>query len=536
MRILSFWIIFLLFSLTLQSQTLLDDFEGGGSINSWFGDACGMDVNFSNPYQQGLNTSATVLRYDDTGGQYANVRFDVSQNFDLTTLNSFKLLVYVPSNGISGNQPNQVSLKLQDGTLAQPWSTQTEIIKPIVLDQWQELTFDFENDSYINLDSNSLPPVQRTDFNRVVIQLNGENNNDLVVAYIDDIVNLSIADTDPVFDQLVWFDEFDGSGAVDTSKWFHQTQLPNGTSWYNGEVQHYTDRIDNAYVAGGYLNIVAQKESFTDQGVTKQYTSARLNSKFAFTYGKVEIRAKLPSGVGTWPALWMLGKNVNEDGGYWDLQGFGTQDWPACGEVDIMEHWGTNQNYVQSAIHTPSSFGGTVNLGGQTIPTASTAFHIYTLEWSDQKMKFSVDGVQHYTYNPSVKDSSTWPFDAEQYILLNVAILPSIDPAFTSGAMQIDYVRVYQESALSNPVFNDKDTFLMTPNPVEHQLNIQLQTPLPEVAIRIVSRNGREVSRSIHIVYDGHLKLHVSNLHSGLYFIQLISEGQVIGVRKFIKR
>ena len=245
------------------------------------------------------------------------------------------------------------------------------------------------------------------------------------------------------FTNLVWSDEFNGTGAITSANWYQQTQLPNGDSWYNGEVQHYTSRQVNANVSSGTLKIVAKKETFTDQGITKQYTSARLNSKFAFTYGRVEVRAKLPIGGGTWPAIWMLGKNVIEPGAYWTST-YGTANWPACGEVDIMEHWGNNQNYVQSAMHTPSSFGGTVNLGGQTIATASSDFHIYTLEWTAQKMVFSVDGVVHYTYNPIVKDATTWPFDAPQYILLNVAMQPAINAAFTQSSMEVDYVRVYQ--------------------------------------------------------------------------------------------
>ena len=107
-----------------------------------------------------------------------------------------------------------------------------------------------------------------------------------------------------------------GPQAIDADKWFHQTRLPDGNAWFNGEVQHYTDRLDNSYVSDGTLKIVAKKETFTDQNRTKQYTSARLNSKYAFTYGRVEVRAKLPEGAGTWPAIWMLGKNINENGGY----------------------------------------------------------------------------------------------------------------------------------------------------------------------------------------------------------------------------
>ena len=254
-------------------------------------------------------------------------------------------------------------------------------------------------------------------------------------------ITVYVQDTGP---QIVWADEFDGSGAINTTNWFHQTQLPAGGSWYNGEVQHYTNRTDNSNVSGGNLNIIAKKEEFTDQGHTKQYTSARLNSKFAFTYGRVEVRAKLPTGVGTWPAIWLLGRNINEAGAYWETQGYGAVSWPDCGEIDIMEHWGNNQNFVQSAIHTPSSYGGTINHGGQTIATASSAFHVYAMEWTEEQMVFSVDDVVHYTYNPTVKNADTWPFDAEQYIILNIAIEPGIDPAFTQSAMEIDYIRVYQ--------------------------------------------------------------------------------------------
>lgn len=245
------------------------------------------------------------------------------------------------------------------------------------------------------------------------------------------------------FTNLAWSDEFNVDGAINSSNWHHQTQLPNGGNWYNGEVQHYTNRQANSNVSAGTLKVTAKKENFTDQGVTKQYTSARLNSKYAFTYGRVEIRAKLPTGAGTWPAIWTLGKNIIESGAFWSAT-HGTVSWPACGEIDIMEHWGYNQNYVQSAMHTPSSYGGTVNLGGQTIPTASSEFHVYTLVWTSQKMVFSVDGIEHYTYNPTVKNSSTWPFNNPQYLLLNVAMQPAISPSFTQSAMEIDYVRVYQ--------------------------------------------------------------------------------------------
>ncbi len=247
------------------------------------------------------------------------------------------------------------------------------------------------------------------------------------------------------FDTLVWSDEFDGEGAIDPEKWFHQTQLPPGGSWWGGIIQHYTNREDNSYVKNGMLHLVAKKETFDDQGHSKEYTSARLNSKFAFTHGRVEIRAKLPEGIGTWPAIWMLNTNIDEDGAYWDNQGLGQVKWPTCGEIDILEHWGKNQNYVSSAVHNASSYGYKVeNLGGQNISDASNEFHMYTLEWSEEKMVFSVDGVTHFTYEPSDKNSKTWPYNSDYYLILNIAIEADIDPSFTESALEVDYIRIYQ--------------------------------------------------------------------------------------------
>lgn len=247
------------------------------------------------------------------------------------------------------------------------------------------------------------------------------------------------------YHNLVWSDEFNGEGKLDPEKWFHQTQLPPGGSWWGGIIQHYTDSDTNTYMENGYLNLVAKKETLTNQGETKHYTSARLNSKYAFTYGKVEVRAKLPKGVGTWPTIWMLNTNIDEDGAYWDNKGLGTTKWPNCGEIDIIEHWGKNQDYVSSALHNGSSYGGHVkNVGGRKIKNVSDDFHIYALEWTSEKMVFSVDGVNHYEYNPKVKNTKTWPYDSDYYLILNIAIEPNIDPNFSESPMLVDYIRIYQ--------------------------------------------------------------------------------------------
>jgi len=237
------------------------------------------------------------------------------------------------------------------------------------------------------------------------------------------------------YNKLIFSDEFDTETTTspDDSKWKYD--LGNGQGgWGNNESQYYTNRTDNVKVEDGLLKITAKKESY----LGSEYTSTRMKTqgKFDFTYGRVEVKAKLPSGGGTWPAIWMLGSNIT------------SVSWPACGEVDIMEHVGNNQGTVSSAMHTPSSYGGTVNHDSQYFDDVSTAFHVYAVEWTDEKMVFSVDDKVHYTYNPSTKDSSTWPYDAPQFIILNVAMGGgyggAIDSDFSSSTMEIDYVRVYQ--------------------------------------------------------------------------------------------
>ena len=244
--------------------------------------------------------------------------------------------------------------------------------------------------------------------------------------------------------RLIWSDEFNYDGAPDSSKWYHQTVIPDGKSWFNDEIQHYTDRELNSTVLDGLLRITLKKERYSDAGVVKGYTSARLNSKFTFKYGIIEVRAKLPKGEGTWPAIWLLNKNIQEKGAFWETKGYANTSWPECGEIDIMEHWGSNQNYIQSAVHTSTSFGNTVNYGWTINETASENFHIYSLKWKPYKLEFSVDGVVHYSYNPKSENKEVWPFNEPYYIILNIAAQKSIHTEFDSSSMDIDYVRVYQ--------------------------------------------------------------------------------------------
>jgi len=247
--------------------------------------------------------------------------------------------------------------------------------------------------------------------------------------------NLNLSETST----LVFSDEFNIDGSVDSDKWLFETIPPNNGSWWNGEKQHYTNSLDNAYVSNGTLKIVAKKEQYTFQGSIKNYTSARLNSKFNFTYGKIEVKAKLPKGVGTWPAIWTLGSNIN------------TVGWPICGEIDIMEHWGHNPTNISSAIHTVACSGVSncqdAKIGEKIVSDYDTAFHIYSVEWSSDAIKFYLDNELLYTYSPPSKTVDNWPFTKNQFILLNVAMGGEwfdIDPNFIQSEMEIDYVRVYQ--------------------------------------------------------------------------------------------
>ena len=253
----------------------------------------------------------------------------------------------------------------------------------------------------------------------------------------------------------------------------------------------------------------------------------------------------LPEGVGTWPAIWMLGQNINEVGAYWQTQGYGTTSWPYCGEVDIMEHWGTNQNYVQSALHTPSSYGGTTNLGGQYISNASTEFNIYCLEWTPEQMIFSVNDYVHYTYNPSVQNSETWPFDSPQYLLMNIAIEPSVTSSFIESEMEIDYVRVYEVSTLSThtqtvPVyFNVFQNFPNPFNPITTLKYDLLEDSFVDITIydisgnvvnNLVNRNQRQGYKSVQWNATNNLGGPVS---AGMY-IYTIQAGEFRQTKKMV--
>jgi beta-glucanase (GH16 family) len=244
---------------------------------------------------------------------------------------------------------------------------------------------------------------------------------------------------------LVFSDEFEYEGSPAIEKWHHQVIGPNNGSWYNGEAQHYTARIENSYVSDGTLKIKAISEAYTSGGVSKSYTSARLNSKYAFTYGRVEVRAKLPAEAGTWPAIWTLGANINETGNYFGQQ-YGSVGWPACGEIDIMEQKGWDKYNTIGYFHWgDTNTGNYRSEGGETpVPTATEEFHLYILEWDASTMRILVDNTLVY----QVTNTQDKPYDNPHYLLFNIAMGGNLGgeiPAdFSDAILEIDYVRVYQ--------------------------------------------------------------------------------------------
>ncbi|WP_405607727.1 family 16 glycosylhydrolase [Polaribacter sp. Asnod1-A03] len=236
-----------------------------------------------------------------------------------------------------------------------------------------------------------------------------------------------VVSVDYEYNNLVWEDDFNTDGAPDVANWTYDL---GAGGWGNGESQTYTDATENAKVENGSLIITAKADG------NGGYTSARLKSQglYKFTYGRVEVRAKLPASQGTWPAIWMLGSN------------FPTVGWPTCGEIDIMEQTGADKNTSLGTLHWLDAASSSNASYGETtsVANASSEFHLYTLEWTDAAIKIYLDDVQFY----EMTNSSDLPFNTDFFLILNVAMggtlggeIPDI---FTEDTMEIDYVKVYQ--------------------------------------------------------------------------------------------
>ena len=251
---------------------------------------------------------------------------------------------------------------------------------------------------------------------------------------------------------LVWSDEFNGA-SIDLTKWTFD--IGNGVAednpgWGNGELEYYTSNSANAYVTNGFLHIHAQEQTTNSSEGTFYYTSARMKTEGLYwkTYGRIEWRAQLPEGTGFWPALWMLGTNIN------------SISWPGCGEIDVVENNGT-PNFVQGSIH--SSYDGDGNATQKFFFTGTnsvTGFHIYDLDWTTNSIVWSVDGAAYETqttWDSSTDEPYPFPFNQPFFFLMNLAVggqylgYPTnaeINPNMP-GEMVIDYIRVYDYTSPS---------------------------------------------------------------------------------------
>jgi len=238
---------------------------------------------------------------------------------------------------------------------------------------------------------------------------------------------------------LVWSDEFNGEGAADSNKWDYRIWNPGKV---NDELQAYTDRLENSRQEEGYLTITALNDSTGGS----RYTSARLvtDDKFEFLYGKVEARALLPGGRGSWPAIWMLGANIGEVG------------WPDCGEIDIMEYVGFNPGFIHGTAHAKNYYWKIDEQQTKqiSVPDVEDEYHLYGIEWYEDRIDFLFDGKVYFTSIPKggdVNDLDAWPFSLPHFIILNVAVgggwggQKGIDESAFPMEMKIDYVRVYQK-------------------------------------------------------------------------------------------
>lgn len=232
----------------------------------------------------------------------------------------------------------------------------------------------------------------------------------------------------------MWEDNFNATGLPDATKWSYDV---GGSGWGNNELQFYTN-TGNARQENGNLVIEVKKENNSG----REYTSARLVSKGKgdFLYGRIEVRAKLPRGRGTWPAIWMLSTD-------WQYG-----DWPASGEIDIMEHVGYDPNKIHSSVHT-TAFNHTRNTqktAFKMVPDAMDAFHIYRIDWTPYSIKSFIDGEQYFEFVNQGTGFTVWPFDKAQHLLLNVAVggnwggVQGVDNTIFPVKFEIDYVKVYK--------------------------------------------------------------------------------------------
>ena len=420
-------------------------FGGVGSVN--------LAIEYSdNPDRNGLNESSKVIKVTEPSGiqSWAGFYFVLEEKLIFPQgKEAISIQFYSPGPG------HIVLLKLEDELTNDAFGKKTtgDLLAETKGTGWETLVF-------------NVPLLEGRNgiYNTITMILGHDLSNQTEVSYyIDNFsfsspsllnIDLSKIDSSEEFTfysgyQLVWNDEFNYEGAPSDEKWHLQYIPIDQGGWANNEKQHYTKRRENSFVSEGTLKIVAKRELYAYEGVNKSYTSARLNSKFDIKYGRIDVRAKLPSSKGTWPAIWTLGTNIGETGNYYG-NSEGNVGWPECGEIDIMEQDGRNKQLLYGTFHWADTGGQQVSSGlikdisSLGITDLSSEFHTYSLIWTSTSIKVYVDNL----IVSELENTAFVPFDNPHYLILNVAMGGNlggdIPGTYEEDKMEIDYVRFYQ--------------------------------------------------------------------------------------------
>lgn len=404
--------------------------NGSGVVNitATATNAVNYGFKFGNEAEQ-QNASGNIQRtYDEVGTGTYSVRVYAysSNNESISLLQSFT--VYVEDTSIIAPSNLTLTTSVVGENANNPYGDGSGVVN------FSAQATDAVSYGYI-IDNES--EVQSTDgtYQYTFNDVEGIENHDVtVIAYssTNDSIDSSesVAVSYYIGTPPTWADEFFLTGTPDSEKWTYDL---GAGGWGNNEVQTYTNSTSNVKVEDGLLKIIAKTEG-------SSYTSSRLKSQglYQFTYGRVDVRAKLPSSAGTWPAIWMLGANFNSVG------------WPNCGEIDIMEQTGWDKNKVLGTCHWyDTASAGYAGYGLDTnVSNASTEFHVYSVEWNSNSIRIYVDNVQYYIISSNNSAIPSSPFQSDFFLILNVAmggnLGGTIDSNFTEDSMEIDYVRVYQ--------------------------------------------------------------------------------------------
>jgi len=394
-------------------------YYGGGLLNILSGGSSLGNINITatGGWQNWQSVESSSFSLDE-GAQTIRLKAN-SGGFNL---NWFELRLTNPNDSDNPSNPVILNSSADVHTILINWSTSIDATSTVTGYKIfnNEEFYGFTSDTSFSL--SKLSP--ETEFNLAVIACDLAGNQ-------SSPAQITIA-TLAVYWDLAWFDEFDGT-EVDLTKWNYET---GGHGWGNGEAQYYTNG-NNASVSNGALIIEARQETVG----SNNYTSSRMNNanKGDFLYGRIEVKAKLPSTGGTWPAIWTLPTE-------WSYGG-----WPDCGEIDIMEHTGNNLGYVFGTIHTGAynHQAGTQKGGGVWMPDVVNTFHTYTLEWYPDHLDWYYDDQIIFTFENEYNTYAEWPFDIEHHLMLNIAIGGGLGGNINHNGvwpqqMMVDYVRIYE--------------------------------------------------------------------------------------------